>query len=148
MDLIIDKPLPTPANMEFRDVVKKLEECMMEMPDKIDIPVDTPCRHFFCDKLYAREIFMPAGTVIIGKIHAKEHISIVSQGYAIVASEQGSQEIRAPMTWISLPNTKRVVYVIEDMIWTTLHPNESNTQDLAELEADLITKSHILEYVI
>ena len=148
MDMVINKPLPIAENLEFRDVVKKLEDCMLDMPDKLDVEKDTPCRHFFCDKLYAREIFMPAGTVLIGKIHAKEHICIISSGVAIFASEEGSKEIRAPNTWISLPNAKRVIYVIEDMVMTTLHPNESNTQDLDELEADLITKTHILEYAI
>jgi hypothetical protein len=147
MNMVINKPLPLPENLEFRDVVKKLEECINDMPEKVESS-HAPVEHYFCDKLYARQIHMPAGTIVVGKIHAKEHISIISAGVALVASEQGSHEIKAPMTFISLPNTKRVVYVLEDMIWTTLHPNESNTQDLDELEADLITKNYILESII
>jgi hypothetical protein len=40
------------------------------------------------------------------------------------------------MTFISAPGTKRVVYAVEDTVWTTVHV--SNETDLDKLETQLI----------
>lgn len=86
--------------------------------------------------IYVRVLRMPAGLRVVGKRHAQEHISIVSQGRATVMTEEGRQEIVAPCEFISPAGTKRFVWVHEDMVWSTIHRTDKT--DIAEIEADLI----------
>lgn len=86
--------------------------------------VDCPLIHLFTPGMYIREIFMPKGTVIVSKIHNTTHPYIVSKGVvAVYNSEKDfSGVIEAPFTGITYPNTRRVLEIIEDTIWTTFHP--------------------------
>jgi hypothetical protein len=127
-ELISDGP-----NLEFRDAIKHAEASILECDQTEIDPV-----HYFCDGLYAREITIPAGTVLTGKIHSKEHINIISKGKIAVATEAGYKEIEAPATIVSMPNTKRIGYAIEDTVWTTIHANPACTEDLEQLEQELI----------
>lgn len=95
-----------------------------------------PVTHHFAPGLYAREIFIPAGHVIIGKIHRHSHVNTISKGSVIVATEFGTKELKAPMTFVSQPGTKRAVYAYEDTVWTTYHPTEE--VDLEKIEAYVI----------
>lgn len=110
-----------------------------------------PVKHHFAPGQYAREIFVPANpdperpeahSIVIGKIHIHAHVNVVSQGRCKVFTEDGLVDIRAPATFISTPGTKRVVLVLEDLIWTTVHNNPTDTRDLAELERQLIAPDY------
>ena len=79
---------------------------------------------------------MPAGHVVVGKIHRHAHVNTISRGRVVVATEFGTQELVAPCTFVSLPGTKRAVAVQEDTIWTTYHP--TNETDLSVIEASVI----------
>ena len=95
-------------------------------------------RHHFAKGLYAREIVIPAGTILTGKVHAEEHLNIVSKGRIAVWTEDGMREVAAPFTMVSRPGTKRVGLAIEETVWTTIHANPTDDTDLALLEAKLI----------
>lgn len=120
-------------NMEFREKISNAESLMMQ-----EQQVELTTKHYFSNGLYARELHIPAGTLLTGKIHADEHLNIVSKGKILVATEDGAKEISAPATIVSLPNTKRIGYAVEDTVWTTIHPNPDNLDDLEKLEATLI----------
>jgi len=98
-----------------------------------------PVTHHFAPGLYAREIFIPAGTLIIGKIHRHAHVNTISKGRVVVATEFGKHELSAPCTFVSRPGTKRAVVAQEDTIWTTYHPTEET--DLEKIEAQVIAPS-------
>ncbi len=119
----------------LRHSIQALEDTMREMP-QLDIkPV-----HYFAKGLYAREITIPAGTVLSGKIHKEEQINILSKGLITVVTEDGGEQLlRAPCTIISKPGTKRIAYVHEETVWTTLHATDET--DLEKLEQDLIAPS-------
>jgi hypothetical protein len=56
-------------------------------------------------------------------------------------------EVQAPMTFISQPGAKRVVLIHEDLVWTTVHANPTDTRDLALIEAAVIAPDYeALEY--
>lgn len=94
--------------------------------------------NLFTPGIYVRKLVMPAGTLVVAKRHAQEHVCIISQGRATVTTELGTQEICAPMHFISQAGAKRVVLVHEDMVWTTIHRTDKT--DLAEIEDELIIK--------
>ena len=91
---------------------------------------------------YARELFMPQGTVIVGKIHKHSHVNILSKGKVVVMTEEGRKTIEAPSTFISQAGTKRAVYIVEDAIWTTIHLTAHLGEDkLEDMEDEIIAKS-------
>lgn len=101
-------------------------------------PCDLPLTHTFSDGVYAREIFMPAGMLVVGHVHKTRHLNIVSQGKAKVWMGGSVVEITAPYTFESEPGVQKVLYIKEDMFWTTIHL--TNKRDVLELEDDLIDR--------
>jgi hypothetical protein len=65
---------------------------------------------------------MPAGTLLTSKIHKTEHPFIVSKGKLNVFLNGEMQYIEAPYSGVTKPGTRRVIYILEDCIWTTFHP--------------------------
>ncbi len=99
--------------------------------------VECPLKHYFAPGVYIREIFMPAGSVVIGKIHKTEHFNIIQTGSCTLISEDGTREIlKSPHTFVSKAGIQKVLYIHEDMVWSTVHLTEE--RDLEKLEALLI----------
>lgn len=102
-----------------------------------------PLVHSFADKIYVRQITIPKGTVLVGKIHKHCHPNFLLKGEVEVATEFGGVErLKAPMSIISKAGTKRTVRVFEEAVWVTVHENPTNTQNLEELEDYIIAKSY------
>lgn len=117
--------------ISLRDRVHAVEFEMKKF-DQIEIPV----RHYFADGVYCREVRIPAGTLVTGKIHKYEHINIMSSGEMSVLTERGILRVRAPFTTVSLPGIKRIAYVHEDAVWTTIH--RTDLTDPSEIEEHFI----------
>lgn len=122
-----------------RSVVLALQQAMEALPDEAKLPIEPMTRHYFADGAYAREMVIPAGVVVVGKIHKTAHICIVSKGVVDVLDEHGDvRRIRAPATFVSQPGTKRAAYAIEETVWTVFHP--THERDLEKIEAQFIAK--------
>jgi hypothetical protein len=88
--------------------------------------------HYFAGGLYAREITIPKGTCLTGKIHLFEHLNIISKGDISVMTDEGIKRIVAPATIVSKPGIKRVGYAHEDTVWTTILVCTETDPDKAE----------------
>jgi hypothetical protein len=97
-----------------------------------------PLKHTFADGLYIREIFMPKGQIISTGIHKKKHPYFVLKGDLSVLTETGVERITAPYAGITLPGTKRIIYMHEDTIWITVHATDKKTVE--ETLDDVIAK--------
>lgn len=112
--------------------VDELEAAMRTRPQ-----VDLPPVHRFADGLYAREITIPAGTLLTGKQHRTRHLNIISAGeISVWSAGEPVRRIRAPYSFVAEPGTRRVGYAHADTVWTTIHATAET--DLARLEAALI----------
>jgi len=129
MDIV---PVDTLA---MRAKLQRLESEMLKC-EQVEIQV----KHIFSEGLYAREIFIPKGTLLTGKIHLTEHLNIISQGDISVLTEHGMKRIKAPCTIVSSAGIKRAGYAHEDTVWTTIHA--TNETDLEKLEAELIAPDY------
>lgn len=122
--------------------VKKKELSVNEIIDHAECiiatgePVEMPLTHRFADGMYIREIFMPAGTILTSKIHKTNHPFVVSKGKCIVYDGNKLETINAPYTGITEPNTRRLLYIEEDTIWTTFHITDKT--DVDEIEKEII----------
>ena len=60
----------------------------------------------------------------------------------ILDEENGRKTIEAPMTIISQPGIKRVVYAIEDCVFTNVFANPSNEKNIEELEKNNVVNTY------
>ncbi len=139
----LKKELVTTESPISRELIMDLEERIKESDDVIlgDSEV-TPLKHSFSDGIYVREISIPKGMVLTGKIHKHEHPNFLLKGEVLVITEEGKETLTAPCSMMSKAGTKRALYAITDLVWTTIHHNPTNTQDLKELEKIVIADSY------
>lgn len=124
-----------------RDLIQSTAEAMKEKIESGElIEQDCPVEHRFSDGIYLREIFMPKGTRIIGKIHATEHFNVILTGKVTVITAEGIEHLEAPHTFISKAGVQKVVVIHEDCQWQTLHVTDKT--DLEEIEKEVIAESY------
>lgn len=135
-NVIESKPLLAPEDRALlREKISALEG-LIGKEEQVDIPL----KHYFSKGVYAREIIIPAGALLIGKIHKHENLNIVSKGCISVISIDGIKTIRAPATFVSSPGVKRVGYAHEDTVWTCIHGTDE--KDLEKIEDIFIAKNY------
>lgn len=117
----------------LRDKIVALEAVMLRMPQ-----VEIKTTHHFAPGIYMREIFIPKGTTLTGKIHKTEHLNILSQGDLSVMTEDGIKRFKASNIIKSNPGIKRVGFAHEDSVWITVHPNVTDERDVPAIEAALV----------
>lgn len=125
------------GELSFRKGIMQLQTYMQTLESNLE---QCTLRHIFAPGSYAREMTIPKGTLIIGKIHKHAHLNIISKGKVRVATEFGPMFFEAPYTFVSEVGTKRAVYALEDTIWTTVHVTEET--DLEKIEDYVIAKSY------
>jgi hypothetical protein len=97
-----------------------------------------PLTHEFTEGLYIRTIFVPAGALVVTHIFRQSHVTLMTKGRVSVATEEGVKEVSAPFRIITKAGTKRVIYCHEDVEWTTIHANPTDTTDIKTIE-DFVT---------
>jgi hypothetical protein len=122
--------------IEFEEQIKSMDDSF------VGDSVQCPLKHSFSDGIYVREIFIPAGMYIVGKIHFHEHPNFLLKGEVDVITEDGKERLVGPLSMISKAGTKRALYAITDLVWVTVHLNPTNTRDLGELEKLIIAESY------
>jgi hypothetical protein len=110
--------------------------------------VNCELKHVFTPGLYSRTIFMPAGSLITSLIHRTEHQFFVLKGkVSVLNTIDGEQLLEAGFRGITKPGTRRVLFIHEDCIWTTVHPTtvqpkdnskEAKDEAVALIEAEII----------
>lgn len=108
--------LSTRSMLSTRDKVFAFETWMKEQPQ-----VNLKVVNYFSYGVYARELHIPAGTLLTGEIHKLENFNILSQGDISVLTENGMQRVQAPFSIVSPPGTKRIAFAHTNCIWTTIH---------------------------
>lgn len=115
--------------------IGELVDVLKDMPQ-----LEAPVKHHFSKGVYAREIFMPKGMLVVGKVHKTKHLNIISQGKCKVITSARELDITAPFTFESMAGEQKVVYMLEDVIWTTIHITEET--DLDKIEEQVIAKEY------
>ena len=124
------------GNKSLSKNIDKLESIMVGNFPMVDCPVI----HRFTDGMYVRETTMPTGSLITSKIHKTQHTYFVMKGKAIVWIDGVEHLIEAPFIGITEPNTRRVLYILEECTWATSHTNPDN--ETAEQVEDRIIEKH------
>lgn len=101
-------------------------------------------KHHFAPGIYVREIWMPAGAVILGHEHTGDHLNVVVSGKFLLRAEGCVRQISAgptPVTFRSKAGVRKALYIIEDTTYMTVHVNEDDCHDIPTLEARFTRKS-------
>ncbi len=125
----IDTAYQPPSRERIQDLQNAMVPIQCEQPEP---------RHFFAPGMYLRELVVPAGMLIVGKIHKHEHFLMVLKGKAEVISEFGRMTVEAGHISISPAGVKRVVLALEDTQFVTVHVNKDDSHDLTVIEAEHI----------
>lgn len=134
--------IQAPENKDLiRESIGSLEAQIKSMPGALIGDNETcPLKHTFVDGIYVREIFIPKGMLVVGKIHRHAHPNFLIKGDVSVLTEEGPRRMQGPCWMISPAGTKRVVYTHEDTVWTTVHATKET--NLERIEEDIIAKNY------
>ena len=114
-----------------REQIEALESEMKKLPQ-----AEMVTENYFSDGMYCRKLIRPAGTLIVGKVHKKDHFFMCVKGEIIAWSEKGMIKLNAGDIIQSKSGTKRVTLALTDAIGLTVHRTDKT--DLNEIEAELI----------
>ena len=127
---------------EFRDQITLAHEALEKNENAMkgeELHAYNPVKHTFTDNCYVREIFNPAGQLIVTKIHKKEHPFFLMKGKMSILTEDGVVELEAPHHGITKPGTKRIIYTHTDCVFITVHGTDKKTPE--EVEEEVIAKN-------
>ncbi len=122
-----------------RQKVFKAEALMLQMPQR-----ELEVKHYFSHGIYARELYIPRDTILVGKLHKFSQLNILSKGDISVLIDEEVKRIQAPYTVASPPSTKRIAYTHEDTVWITIHGTDETNIDTIE---EIFTASSEQEYL-
>ena len=111
--------------------ILNLEKTMQAMAQ-----VSLDVAHHFSDGVYARELFIPKGTILTGKMHKHNHLNIMLYGDIEIANSEGSKRMTGHCIFESKAGTKRAGFAHENTLWVTIHATKET--DLEKIEADEI----------
>ena len=117
---------------------KSLKERVEALQDEISKypQYEPPTEHVFHGGMYCRQVWRPAGCLIVGKVHKKEHFYMIVSGTVKITTDDGVQTITGPMLLCSIPGTKRAVFAETDALCMTFHRVESSTVE--DVESELV----------
>ena len=139
-------------SVNSREKILKLEKSMINIADGINVEGDgkhvvreskiAPIKHTFADSIYVRQMDMKQGDVVVGAIHKHLHVWFLLTGHVTIATEDTTEDYIAPCYVVSTPGVKRVILANEDSIFVNIHKNPSNTQDIDELEKEIVALNY------
>ena len=135
---------PDTDPLKIRQMITGVQDLMIQAAKNgefVDENENYVINHHFAGGVYAREMHIPAGHVVVGKIHKQENLHFLSKGSATVITEEGGvEEVQAGVMMKSPKGVKRLLITHADTIWTVLHATDET--DVDKIEADVIAKKY------
>jgi hypothetical protein len=116
-------------NVPLRQRVENLQREISKLPQ-----YEPKTTHTFHAGMYCREVWRPAGVLVVGKVHKKEHFYLIVSGTVAITTDDGVQLVTGPHLLCSTPGTKRAVYAETDALCMTFHVVDAKTIEDAEAE--------------
>lgn len=113
--------------------IASIEQAMLKAPQ-----VECPITHHFGGGIYLREMFAPAGTLLLGHEHKGDHMCVLLKGSMRIFGDGIPCEITAPMIFMARAGRKFAL-TLEDTVFANIHPTEET--DPAKCEELFVTKS-------
>jgi len=78
------------------------------------------CKHYFAQGVYVRTLLIPAGTVVVGRIHKQSRVCLILTGKCRFVDEYQDREVVAPWVGEFEAGSKTAVYAITDTLWAAV----------------------------
>lgn len=110
--------------------------------------VEIPLKHHFGGGIYAREILIPAGTIILGKRHRHSTLNFLVSGDLSLYMGEGvqSKRVSGPLLFESSPGARKLAYAHTDAIFINFHPTEETDLEIIE-EKFIIPEQEYIELI-
>jgi hypothetical protein len=119
------------VKQDLDSLLSQKVEVLLSQVEKMP-QVDVNTKHYFGPSIYIREVTMPAGAVVIGKPHRKEHMCVMLQGRMIIVDANGDKkELVAPMTFVGGAGRK-VAYIIETTVFQNILATDETDIEVLE----------------
>lgn len=90
---------------------------------------------YFHGGMLCREVTRPAGVMVIGRVHKREHLYIILDGTVAITDGDGKAVEAGPGTVIrSKPGTRRAVLALTDAKCLTVQRTDATTLEEAEID--------------
>jgi mannose-6-phosphate isomerase-like protein (cupin superfamily) len=131
MSEVVDLSSLNEGKVPTLEQINRLQAEMTKLPQ-----AELKTEHYFSGGMYCRKVFRSAGTLIVGKVHKKDHFFMCVKGQIIAWSEKGMVTLNEGDIICSKPGTKRVTLAVTDAIGVTVH--KTNKLNLDKIEKELI----------
>lgn len=133
-EITADNLLPQLSTLE---AVRELEDVLLTMPQ-----VDLHTSHLIHAGMYARMIFIPAGTVLTGALTNADNVCVV-YGDITVTTDDGPQRFTGFHVIPAKAGSKRAGVAHADTWWVTIHRTDQT--ELADIEDAMTGESDRLQ---
>lgn len=150
---IIEHPISSrPFDFSSLDIIKehisglsniqKIEAIEYWMSKTVDnIAQELPLTHYLSGGVYVRELFIPQGVILIGKIHLHTHLAGVIYGDISVMCDSGIKRISGHSIFESSAGAKRIGFAHADTLFITMHKTDKT--DIPSIEEELFCDSDL-----
>lgn len=121
--------------IDSREKILALESAMRKFQ-----AVDIATFHHFSRGLYAREIRIPKGVLLTGKIHKYEHLNILLSGKIRICTEDVDTVLDAPATFTAYAGVKKVIFALEDAVF--MNVMATDIKDIEGIEREFVTEDY------
>ena len=121
--------------------VTEMENILRELP-----PAEMPVTHHFSKGVYARELFIPAGTILTGEIHKYQSLNILLSGQIAVLTNDGIKKPESGFVEVSSPGMKRIAFAITDTRWLTVHGTDETDVEKIKDEFIAANEQEFIEF--
>ncbi len=105
---IVDK-----LSVGFKESVKGLVSGLKSLDND-----NTEIKNYHANGSYVREMFIPKGTCVVGRVHKWECVNILLSGTIAIVDNDGNKKVMtAPAIFVSRPGHQKIGYAIEDTRW-------------------------------
>ncbi len=132
-DMMMERRIAREQQIEFRSFITAVEKKLEQIPGTQHGNCH-PLTHSFADGMYIRQLTVPAQTLTVTKIHAKDNPFFLLKGTMTMLTEKGEVKITAPYWGITKAGTKRIIWHHDEVLFCTVHRCDSINIDGAEEE--------------
>ncbi len=125
----------SPAVM--RERIDALVQRMLALPDAVR-DFNDATEHEFASGLYIRKLRIPAGQLVVGRVHLKPCVNIVESGEITVLTEFGARRLTAGFVGVSRPGIQKVGLAHKDTVFVNVFRTDAT--DVPTVEREIATK--------
>lgn len=124
----------------IREQVEVLQKYLLQLPENLQVRCET--KSYLSGGVYAREVFIPEGSLVIGAVHSKDHVNVMC-GDITVLTEEGAKRFTGYHVVPTKAGMKRAGLTHGPTYWTTLLHTDKH--DLSAIEDEMTVESDMLQ---